>query len=368
MAHASQRSGNRMNHQRFLRKIVLMAQAVCLTLLFCACTGLPGSEDLPAPTPAVTSTPAPSPTETPLSPSPTPIATVTPTPTPSRPSPTPTPVIADLKNGWYNAMATWTSNGKLVQTASSEHGSMIYANNFERDDGNRVAPSNTCNNAEIYTTDRIAYSGYYSVKVSRRRQEYHGLSGFGLRLNIENGLTFNDLIDKVLCIRCMIYFEDEGFGVPDTLYFTAYDAYHTEKVLDYVYNRKDGLRTLDKDGNPVMKEQERFVKCNSVRALRGCWNECVFYVKVTDSDVASGSILIGTSEELPNSVGLYCSYYIDDLTVSVLSPYEYPYVESLRTDPVNKDASPRDDTTHVLDDIAQGPPVEPEEDQEKPEE
>ena len=110
-----------------------------------------------------------------------------------------------------------------------------------------------------------------------------------------------------------------------------------------------------------MAEQERFVKCNSVRALRGMWNECVFYVKVTDSDAASGCILIGTSEELPNSVGLYCSYYIDDLTVSVLSPNEYPFVESLRTEPVRKDGTPRDETPHMLDDISQGPPVEPEE-------
>jgi|GEM_PF-3499571 Predicted solute binding protein len=299
--------------------IAFIALVMLATLVLGACTDLPGSEDLPTPTPVPTATPEPVPTSTPT-PSPSP----TPTYAPRFPRATPTPVIGTLSDGWYNSMATWSSEGVLVRTAAVEQGAIIYANNFERDLGNRVSPLNTCNNAEIFTTDRIAGSGYYSVKVSRRKQEYHGLSGFGFQLSINNGLTYNRLVGEMLCLRCKIYYEDEGFGAPTSILFTAYDTFHTEMALDYVYNRKDGSRTLDKNGNPVMKEQERFVRYNSVRVNRGTWTECTFYVPVLPSDVANGCILIGTTDELPNSVGLYCSYYIDDLTVSVLSRDEYP--------------------------------------------
>ena len=341
---------------RTIETLILTALAICLALIVCACSGLPGSEDLPTTTPPpVTDTPTPSPTETPSGPL-TLVVSPTPTPAPA----TPTPDLSELSNGWYNAMAYWSSDGKLIRTASVEPGKMIYANDFERDRGNRLAPDNTCNEAEIYTTDRLSYSGYYSVKVSRRKQEYHGRSGFGLKLNIGNGITFNNLIDHVICVRCMVYYEDEGFGAPDVIYFTAYDAYHTEKALDYTYNRKDGSKALDKNGNPIMEMQERFVQCNSVRVVRGTWTECVFYVTVRDSDVASGSILIGTSDETPNSVGLYCSYYIDDLTVTVLPREDYPLAKQARDLPDLSSDSQPSCTPGVLTDIAQGPPIEKE--------
>ena len=339
---------------RKMKTLTLSALALCLALILCACAGLPGSEDLSGltPTPEAFS-PTPTPTEAPTGPL-TPVVTPTPTPVP----PTPTPDISELRDGWYNAMAYWDFNGKLVQTAAVVPGQMLYANNCERDLGNRLSPDNVCNEAEIYTTDRMAYSGYYSVKVSRRKQEYHGLSGFGLKLSMNNGITFNNLVDHVICVRCMVYYEDEGFGAPEAINFTAYDAYHTEKVMDYTYNRKDGLKTLDKDGNPVMQEQERFVKCNSVRVPRDTWTECVFYVTVRNSDAPAGCILIGTYDETPNSVGLYCSYYIDDLTVTVLPRDQYPVAEAARTQEVTTAEDAQDGASHVLEDLTQGPPME----------
>ena len=352
---------------RTMKTLTLSALALCLALILCACAGLPGSEDLDAltPTPEL-STPTPTPTEAPTGPL-TPVVSPSPTPVP----PTPTPDISGLSDGWYNAMAYWDFNGKLVQTATVAPGEMLYANNFERDLGNRLSPDNVCNEAEIYTTDRMAYSGYYSVKVSRRKQEYHGLSGFGLKLSMNNGITFNKLVDHVICVRCMVYYEDEGFGAPEAIWFTAYDAYHTEMALDYVYNRKDGLKTLDKEGNPVMQEQERFVKCNSVRVPKGTWTECTFYVTVRASDAPAGCILIGTYDEAPNSVGLYCSYYIDDLTVTVLPRDRYPVADNARSQSVSTSADTQDGDPHVIEDIAQGPPVElpvPEEPDESDEE
>ena len=63
---------------------------------------------------------------------------------------------------------------------------------------------------------------------------------------MNNGITFNNLVDHVICVRCMVYYEDEGFGAPEAINFTAYDAYHTEKVMDYTYNRKEvSLKQLD---------------------------------------------------------------------------------------------------------------------------
>ena len=119
--------------------------------------------------------------------------------------------------------------------------------------------------------------------------------------------------------------------------FTAFDTYHKEKVLDYVYSSRDGSRKTDKNGNYVMEKQDRFVRCNSVTVPRGEWTECVFYITVTETKAEDGGILIGTTDEFPNSVGLYCSYYIDDLTVSTALLWEIP------VEPVEETAEGYDD-------------------------
>ena len=309
---------------RTMRLCTLSALAILSALVLFGCAGsLPGAEDLPTPTATPTMTPSPTPVPPTSTPTPTSGPTSTPTPTPI--PPTPTPDVTTMKDGGYNAMAVWDEDGTLLETAPTHYGSMIYANNFERDKGNRLEPSNTCNNAEVYTIDSIACSGHYSVKVSRRKQEYHGLSGFCLRLNEVNGLSYEALLGRIICVRCKIYYEDEGFGSPaEQMVFTAYDTYHKEKVLDYVYSSRDGSRKVDKNGDYVMEKQERFVRCNSVTVPRGKWTECAFYIHVTETKAEDGGILIGTTDEFPNSVGLYCSYYIDDLTVTMSKPLDIP--------------------------------------------
>lgn len=313
-----------MKTTRTVKLCTLVALAILSALVLLACTGsLPGAEDLPTPTATPTMTPTP--TMVPPTSTPTPTATPTLTPTPTAIPPSPTPDVTAMKNGGYNARAVWDEEGVLEKTAPVYPGSMIYANNFEREWGNRSEPSNTCNGAEVYTTDSIASSGHYSVKVSRRKQEYHGLSGFCLRLNEVNGLSYEKLAGKTICIRCKLYYEDEGFGnTTDEMVFTAYDTYHKEKVLDYVYSTRDGKRKTDNKGNYIMEMQERFVRYTSATVPRGQWTDCVFYVKITETKTEDGGILIGTTDELPNSVGLYCSYYIDDLTVSTALPWEIP--------------------------------------------
>ena len=322
---------------RTIRLFTLSALAILSALVLCACmSGLPGAEDLPKPTATPTMTPTPTPIPPTSTPTPSPEPTGSPTPTPI--PPTPTPDVTTMRDGGYNAMAIWDEDGTLLKTAPVYPGSMIYANNFERDQGNRSEPSNTCNNAEVYTTDSISSSGHYSVKVSRRKQEYHGLSGFCLRLNEVNGLSYESLVGKTICLRCKIYYEDEGFGSPaEKMVFTAFDTYHKEKVLDYVYSSRDGSRKTDKNGNYVMEKQDRFVRCNSVTVPRGEWTECVFYITVTETKAEDGGILIGTTDEFPNSVGLYCSYYIDDLTVSTALLWEIP------VEPVEETAEGYDD-------------------------
>ena len=350
-----------MNRFRIKPTIALLVLALWATIALCACNGLPGSEDLPTPTPPeVTFTPTPSPSATP-------IPTATPSPTETPIPVTPTPDVTKIENGWYNAMAEWDKNGELVQKAPVTVDTLVYANNFERDMGNRLGPYNSGNEADVYMTDSIAHSGYYSVKASRRKQEYHGLSGFLLQLNDYNGLSYESLVGHVLRIRCFIYYSNEGFGVADSINFTAFDTYQKETALDYVYNSRDGSRKVDKNGNPVLQKQERFVRCNTQQVIRNNWMECVFYVTIRPSTVRTGGVLIATTDEDPNSVGLYCSYYIDDLTVTVLKPSEYPIDPQPRTEPAARRIMPHDSAPRVLDDISQGmlPPEEEETDEDE---
>lgn len=297
------------DHNRIRRVHVLALLASVMLLVACGPDALPGSEDLTgAARPEVTATPVSEATPTPVS---TPSAT-----------PTPTPDIYNLdatSDGGCNACAEWDVNGELIRTATIEEGALIYANNFERDRGNRLAPNNSCNEAEVFTTDRIAHSGLYSYKISRRKQEYHGLSGLGFRLDERNGLSYKDLIGETLLIRCRVYYEDEGFGVAPELRFALYDGYHTEMTHVHTYNPKNGEIMLDKKGNPVFEEAEQYILADTYPVPEGRWTDVRFYVKVTETEAADGFLLLCTLDEQRNAVGLFCSYYIDDLTITVVS-------------------------------------------------
>ncbi len=314
--------------QYFGKRLPLASLILIIAALVSACAGpLPGSESLVTPTPQESS-PVPVLTATPeptLSPVPTAFSTPTPVPTTAPaiteiPLPTP-PDVSGYTNGGYNACAKWDENGELTETAPAEVGSMIYCNNFEREEGNRLADGNDCNEVEIICTDKKAAGGLYSYRISKRKQAFHGLSGLGFRLDERNGIRYKDLIGKTIRIHVSIFYEDEGFGSADTLEFALYDGYHTETVKGYQYERRDGSVVVDSHGIPILVDQERAVLKNSCTVKRGVWTECDFYLMVEDTNMLSkGYLMLATVDEAQNSVGLFSSYYIDDLSVTVISP------------------------------------------------
>ncbi len=337
------------------RALLLPLLCVCAAVLLCACSGLPGSEDIAASvTPAATATPSEN----------APTATAAPSATPTAaPTATPTPVdISGLSDGGCNACAEWNDDDTLKKAAPAEIGTMIYANNFERDRGNRLASGNTCNDADVYTVDTIAFSGLYSYKVSKRLQDYHGMSGLGFRLDERNGLCYDDLIGKTIRIDCRIYYTNEGFGVADTLNFALFDAYRTIRVYGLTYEKVNGDIQRDRQGRPVRKEQDTFPIADSYPVRAGQWTACTFYLHVDDVPVPDGSehpeedaakakengcLLLATIDEVRNSVGLYCSYYIDDLTITVVPDDEAPSRARAKRLPV-RPLSPKGDTYPVL--------------------
>ncbi len=269
----------------FCRRLIAIAARLILlltVLLAAGCSSLPGSEDLPSATPAPPSvSPELSPTGT--VPSTTPQVSITPDP---QASATPAPFdVTTVKDGGFNPFSVWDADGTLLTPAPVDTGKIIYANNFEREEGNRLAPGNSGNEAEIYATDVWAYNGLFSNKVTRRKQDYHGLSGLGFHLSEINGLSYDSLVGRTLKIQCRIYYEDEGFGSASELNFALFDGYHTEFVSDYVYNPRDGQIKLDSNGSPLRETKERFVLCDSYPVSSGRWTLCTFYVKVKDVDV-----------------------------------------------------------------------------------
>ena len=310
-------------------KVLLPLFVLCLAVFsLCGCTGsLPGSEDITA-----TVTPQISPSSAPTL-TPTPTQAMTPTPTQSA---RPTPVdISGFTNGGCNACAVWNDDDTLKSAAEVKVGSMIYANNFERDRGNRLASGNTCNDVEVYTTDTIASSGLYSYKITRRLQDYHGMSGLGFRLDERNGLSYESLVGKTIRIDCRIYYADEGFGVADELTFALYDGYRTERVYDYVYEKVNGGIQYDKKGRPVRETKDAFPLVDTYPVRIRQWTSCTFYIHIDElpavseddkdaKDPKDGFLLLATLNEEHNSIGLYCSYYLDDLTITVVPDEEAP--------------------------------------------
>ncbi|MBO4627447.1 MAG: hypothetical protein J5645_05690 [Lachnospiraceae bacterium] len=337
------------------RALLLPLLCVCAAVLLCACTGLPGSEDVSA-----TMTPAPTATPSENAPTATPEPSTTPT---AAPTATPTPVdISGLSDGGCNACAEWNDDDTLKKAAPVTVGTMIYANNFERDRGNRLASGNTFNDADAYATDVVSFSGMYSYKVSKRLQDYHGMSGLGFRLDERNGLSYKDLVGKTIRIDCRIYYTDEGFGVADTLNFALFDAYRTVRVFGLTYEKVNGDVQLDRQGRPVRKDQDSFPIADSYPVRAGQWTACTFYLHVDELPVPAdsenpeedtakalenGCLLLATIDEVRNSVGLYCSYYIDDLTITVVPDDEVPTRAQNRRMPISP-LSPKGDTYAVL--------------------
>lgn len=312
-----------------LRSYAGLIALLVLLCLLCGCSDLPGSEDLPkdlspSAVPSGTLTPSLTPTPSAEAPSVSPTPAPTATPVPATPTPTPLPDISGVKDGGYNACAKWRENSYLDSPAPVKLGMPVYINNFERDLGNRLAHGNSGNEAEVFATDKVSATGYFCCKVTRRKQDYHGLSGLGFRLDSTNGLSYDSLVGHTLQLHFRLYYEDEGFGVADTLNLTLFDAYQTEVVLDYVYNPRDGSIMTDSAGNPVKERKERPVAADTVVVKRGDWQECTLYVAVKATSNKDGCLILGTLDEQPNSVGLYCSYYIDDLIITVVDPAQAP--------------------------------------------
>lgn len=285
----------------------LMLTALILMGLLVGCANGGGEKPSATPTPTMTATPSPSPTVAPT-------ATSTPIPTPTE---EPKFDITTMINGGANACATWDDEGKLVAAAEVVPGAMIYCNNIERHDGNRFAKDNVFAGAELILNDQISQTGMFCMKVATRKETTRGVSGAGLILGEVNGLNYESLIGHTIEIKCYLYYEDEGFGAPEELIFTLYDTYHTEKVMGYTYDQNNEL-VVDKNGDPVLKEQDAYVVSSTQKVARRTWTECTFRHTVTETDAKEGMLLIGTQNEEQNAVGMYAAYYIDDITVTVV--------------------------------------------------
>ena len=332
--------------------LLLSLLFVMAVVLFAGCSDLPGSEDLTA-TPQITAPPTSAPTIS---------VTTTPSLTPATPTPTKAIDLSSVTDGGCNACASWNPDGTLDRAASAEVGALIYANNFERDRGNRLAPGNSCNEADVYATDAVAYDGLYSYKISRRKQDYHGLSGLGFRLDERNGLCYADLVGKTLRIDCRVLYTDEGFGVEDTFCFALFDAYHTNRYRDYQYNPKDGEIMRDKNGNILYEVRDRFLLADAYPVRADQWTPCTFYVKITETDFTDGCLLLGTIGETRNTVGLYCSYYIDNLTITVVPDEEMPHHSMFKRLVLRRVTPAEDDADFVLRPVPEESDETPEDD------
>ncbi len=302
--------------KRCFRIIVI----VCLVCLLGGCsTGMVqfAATPTPAKTPATAQpTEAVKPTDA-LTPSPTVNAEPTQAATPTPSASVPAFDITTMKDGGYNACATWDDEGKLVEAAEIAPGSMIFCNNLERHDGNRLASGNVFAGAELILNDSISQTGMFCMKVTSRKERTEGVSGFGLILGTNNGMEYKKLIGHTIELKCYLYYEDEGFGVPEELTFALYDGYHTERVMGYTYDRNNEI-VVDKNGDPVLKERDAYVLCETKTVPKRTWTECTFRYTVKETDIEDGMLVIGTKDEEQNAVGMYAAYYIDDITITVI--------------------------------------------------
>lgn len=161
------------------------------------------------------------------------------------------------------------------------------------------------------------------------------MSGLGFHLDERNGLSYESLVGKTIRIDCRIYYTDEGFGVADELTFALYDGYRTERVYDYVYEKVNGGIQYDKKGRPVRETKDAFPLVDTYPVRVRQWTSCTFYIHIDElpavseddkdaKDPKDGFLLLATLNEKHNSIGLYCSYYLDDLIITVVPDEEAP--------------------------------------------
>ncbi len=295
--------------KNILRRLLVLS---FLLLLLGICSGCeyttdPGFDYLtpkpPTPTNTLTPTTAP--------------PTSTPTPSPS-PEPTMTPVPdMDYVEGDANACATW-DNGDLVEAAPVIVGELVYKNNFEYDSKCYYPKRNAWSADRTYVND-LYHSGNTSVEISNRKEGTHGISGAGFYFSDENGLNYEELVGHTLEVHVFIYYKDELFGTSDTITFAFYDCYRTERVMGYTYNKNNDI-IVDDNGEPVLKEQDAFPVVATYDVPIGEWTECVFTFTVQETKLGpeDGTFLLATQNETANSLGLYTSFYFDDMTIRVL--------------------------------------------------
>lgn len=304
-----------------MRRFLQIVTGLAAVALLCGCSTdyfMPPVAMTPTPTPILTMAPEPA-GEKDI----TIAVTATPVPT-EKPAATPTPtpitteaLVAAMRNGGTNAKAEFGPDGKVVSYPEIEADAVIYANNFEKEFGNWPAEGDTFAQAVTEVSDRMAYNGRNSVRVSQRKETTWGLSGAGISLSDVNGLSYEDLTGHTLEIVCRIYYCDEGFGAAESITFALYDAYHTETVQVPRRTKSNDIE-LDWQGNPVMTAERRSRLCDTCVAQRDTWNECRFNVTIDKAEKADGMLFIGTTEEEQNSVGAYVSYYIDNLYITVI--------------------------------------------------
>ncbi len=288
-----------------LRFRIFCATLLVVSLFLTACNQKQNAPEQPSATPTVAPTNSPTP-----SPEPSPTAT---------PTPTEIPVfdILTMTGGGANACAKWNEDGTLAEVAEVVAGGMIYCNNFETTDGNVLPGGNAFDDATTTASDAHAASGKESICVSMRTEQSHGLSGFGLKLDATNGLDYAALVGHTIELTCSLFYTDEGFGAPEEVNFTLYDTYHTEIRPCYTYDRNNEI-VVDSKGNPVMKKQEAYVIAGQQTVPIDTWTECTFRITVSETKAKDGMWLLGTVDEKQNFLGMYCTYFVDNLILTVI--------------------------------------------------
>lgn len=281
------------------------------------------------------------------------IAVVT-TPT-NTPSPAPTDVPVELpyeetwtykivQNGYYNAACTWDENGVLKKGASYEPGSLIYYNDCDEYYNNFVADSNVYGGATLSLDDENAHSSDNSIKITSRKENTKGLSGFALRTGGDNALNINKMQGKTVTIGMWVYYTDSfAMGVPSELTFAVWSNFNQEadkenekKTEEPKYEETTSEMTAEEkeavtQANETAKEtynrfHEQEEKANKEGLYKVATKTVAYetwtYIEVTtkiDSLVERPFIVLATLGEKNNdNVTFYNPFYVDDIYIKVI--------------------------------------------------
>ena len=237
------------------------------------------------------------------------------------PTPTPNTDYADnwtykiVLDGFYNASATWSEDGKLVSGPSYEVGSQVYYSDCDEYYNNFVNYNNVFNEATMFIDDIYAHSSDNSEKITNRLQWTKGFSGFRMALNANNALDFAQLNGKTITFGMFVYYTDEfGLGVPEEMTFAYWS--NLNPSVDSVNEVKST------DENALAEEQlaneQGFYKIMTFTVPANTWT----YVEVTtpvNTTAESPSLYFATLGESYNStVACYNPFYIDDLHMEIV--------------------------------------------------